>query len=182
LLPATSRVLLERPDLGRERDFLDACRRSRELHRGVVTAAATSVAYRAYVNDAARSDRESFFVVVAATAELVGVVDILEIDRDAVPAARLGYFAFVPHAGRGLMREGVSKVVRLAFDDLGLSVLNADIRPSNPRSRALAESLGFMRNGEERSLKIGARWLAHERWVLNVGTAASLPQLALGRA
>ena len=44
------RVRLERPSARRERDFIDAALRSRALHRGLVTAAATGAEYREYLD------------------------------------------------------------------------------------------------------------------------------------
>ncbi len=165
--PTEPRVHLERPAPSRERDYLDACHRSRALHRGLVVAAGTPADYRVYLERAARASQESFFVVTAASGQLAGVVDILDIARDAVPMGRLAYFAFVPYAGSGLMREGVGQVIDVAFRELELARLDADIQSGNGRSRALVERLGFL--GDHASplqLKIGSRWRTHERWTL----------------
>jgi ribosomal-protein-alanine N-acetyltransferase len=165
--PIEPRVHLEPPALHRERDYLDACHRSRALHRGFVAAAATPADYRDYLERAARPSQESFFVVTAAGGQLAGVVDILDIARDTTSMGRLAYFAFVPHAGSGLMREGVGQVIDVAFRELALARLDADIQPGNGRSRALVERLGFRRGGTPPSqLKIGSRWREHERWTL----------------
>ena len=165
--PIESRVYLERPGPLHERDFLNACHRSRALHRGLVVAAATPADYRDYLALAARPNQESFVVMTADNCGLAGVVNILDIVRDAPSAGRLAYFAFVPHAGSGLMREGVGRVIDVAFRELGLSRLDADIQPGNRRSRAFAHRLGFRRGGTRQVLlKIGSRWRAHERWTL----------------
>ena len=165
--PSESRVHLERPSPRRERDYLDACHRSRALHRGFVAAATTPADYHDYLELAARPSQESFFVVAAASGALAGVVNILDVVRGAAPAGRLGYYAFVPHAGLGLMRKGVGRVVDVAFSDLGLVRLEVNIQPGNRRSGALAERLGFRRDGVVHGyLKIGSRWLGHERWTL----------------
>ena len=165
--PSESRVYLERPGPRRERDFLDGCHRSRALHRGVVTAGATPADYRNYLALAARPSQQSFFVVAADSRELAGVVNILDVTREAAPAGRLAYFAFVPHAGSGLMREGVSQVIDVAFHELGLVRLRADIQATNRRSCAFAERLGFRRHGGSRVLlKISSRWREHESWLL----------------
>ena len=80
---------------------------------------------------------------------------------------RLAYFAFVPHAGSGLMREGVGQVIDVAFRELDFARLDADVQPGNGRSRALVERLGFRRGGAAPlRLKIGSRWREHERWTL----------------
>jgi ribosomal-protein-alanine N-acetyltransferase len=165
--PTEPRVYLERPTSSRERDYLDACHRSRALHRGLVAAAATPADYRDYLERSARPSQESFFVVTAASGQLAGVVNILDITRHAVSTGRLAYFGFVPHAGSGLMREGVGQVIDLGFRELDLDGLDADIQPGNPRSRALVERLGFRRGGAPPlQLKIGSRWRGHERWTL----------------
>ena len=165
--PTEPRATLERPTPRRERDYLDASHRSRALHRGLVTAAATSADYCDYLERAARPTQESFLVVTAASGQLAGVVDILDIARDAMPYGRLAYFAFVPYAGLGLMREGVQQAIDVSFRELDLARLDADIQPGNARSRALIERLGFRRSCvSPLQLKVGARWRAHERWTL----------------
>jgi ribosomal-protein-alanine N-acetyltransferase len=161
------RVCLERPSARRERDYLDAAHRSRELHRGFVTAAATPREYRDFLRRARRENQESFFVVAAQSQELAGVVNVNDIVREREQSGRLGYYAFVPHAGTGLMREGLVNVINLAFLELGLHRLEANIQPGNPRSITLVAGLGFQREGQARGyLKIGGRWRDHERWSL----------------
>ena len=165
--PTEPRVRLERPASSRERDYLDARHRSRTLHRGLVDAAATAAEYRDYLKRTARPTQESFFVVTAASGQLAGVVDILDIARDPMAVGRLAYFAFVPHAGSGLMREGVRRVIDVAFHEFDFARLDADVQAANGRSRALVERLGFRRDGATPlQLKIGTRWRAHERWTL----------------
>ena len=150
-----------------EREFLAACHRSRALHRGLVVAATARADYRDYLRFAGRPSQESFVVVTVDGGELAGVVNILDIVRDMTATGRLAYFAFVPHAGSGLMREGVRQVIDVAFGDLELDRLDADIQPGNARSLALAGRLGFRRDAVPQVLlKIGSRWRAHERWTL----------------
>jgi ribosomal-protein-alanine N-acetyltransferase len=161
------RVRLERPSVRREPEFLQAALRSRPLHRGYVVTAATPTEYRRYLRAARRPNQESFFVVDAESNELAGVININEIVRHAELSGRLGYYAFVPHAGHGLMCEGLRLVVNRAFRELGLHRLEANIQPSNRRSSALVKGLGFRCEGNARGfLKIGNRWRDHERWAL----------------
>ena len=163
----TPRVRLERPSLRRERDYLQAALRSRALHRGYVVAASAPREYRAYLRAARRANQESFFVVDAPSGELAGVININNIVRHASLSGQLGYYAFVPHAGNGLMRQGLVLVIACAFRELGLHRLEANIQPGNRRSVALVEGLGFRREGKARGfLKIGNRWRDHERWAL----------------
>jgi ribosomal-protein-alanine N-acetyltransferase len=161
------RVRLERPSARREREYLDAVLRSRALHRGYVVPASTPQEYRSYLRRTRRDNQESFFVIDAESGALTGVVNINDIIRYAELSGRLGYYAFVPHAGSGLMCEALRLVIGRAFGDIGLHRLEANIQAGNRRSIALVEGLGFTREGNARGfLKIGNRWRDHERWAL----------------
>jgi len=161
------RVRLERPTLKREREYLAAVHRSRTLHRGFVTTASTPEEYRDYLRRVRRKNQESFFVIVAHSDGLAGVVNINEIVRHSEQSGRLGYYAFVPHAGAGLMREGLALLIGRAFGEIGLHRLEANVQRANRRSIALVGALGFRREGVARGyLKIGGRWQDHERWAL----------------
>ena len=82
-------------------------------------------------------------------------------------SAYLGYYAFVPYAGRGLMKDGLAKVITYAFGVMKLHRLEANIQPGNRPSKALVKRLGFRREGlSPRYLKINGRWRDHERWAI----------------
>jgi [ribosomal protein S5]-alanine N-acetyltransferase len=160
-------VRLERPSAKRERDYLDAVLRSRALHRGYVVPSSTPREYRSYLRRSRRDNQESFFIVGLESGALIGVVNINDIVRHSELSGRLGYYAFVPHAGFGFMREGLRLVIGRAFREVGLHRLEANIQSGNRRSIALVEGLGFTREGNARGfLKIGNRWRDHERWAL----------------
>lgn len=162
-----ARVLLERPSERRERDFVDAALRSRALHRGFVAVPATEAEYHDYLRRARRGNQESFFVVDLESHDLAGVVDVNDIKPGGEPSGLLGYYAFAPAAGTGLMREGVALVIDRAFRAFRLARLDANVQPGNHRSLEFATRLGFTRDGTARSyLKIGTRWRDHERWTL----------------
>jgi ribosomal-protein-alanine N-acetyltransferase len=161
------RVHLERPSARREREFITAVLRSRGLHRGFVTAPAKPAEYRDYLRRSRRDRQQSYFVIDDQSGALAGVVNINDIVRYSEQSGRLGYYAFTPFAGTGLMYEGLKLVIRAAFRDLGLHRLEANIQRNNVRSIALVEKLGFRREGTARGyLKIGTRWRDHERWAL----------------
>jgi ribosomal-protein-alanine N-acetyltransferase len=178
-----ARVFLERPSTRRERDFVDAALRSRALHRGFVTVPATPADYDDYLRRARRGSHASFFVVDSGSRDLAGVVDVNDITYGGEPSARLGYYAFAPHAGLGFMREGVALVIDRAFRDLKLARLDANVQPANRRSLAFAAGLGFTRDGTARGyLKIGTRWRDHERWTLLARDWRSADYVAGARA
>jgi [ribosomal protein S5]-alanine N-acetyltransferase len=162
------RVRLEKPSLDREREFLDAVRRSERFLRGWVDPPGTVGAYRAYLRRFAEPSRQAYFVVLR-SGELVGVVNLSEIVRGRFQCAYLGCYGFVPYTARGYMTEGLTLVLRRAFGTLRLHRLEANIQPHNKSSLALFRRLGFRREGySPRYLKIGVRWRDHERWALLV--------------
>jgi ribosomal-protein-alanine N-acetyltransferase len=81
----------------------------------------------------------------------------------------LGYYAIVPFAGQGLMREGLQLMLQYAFQELQLHRIEANIQPENTASIALVKQCGFSKEGfSKRYLKIGGDWRDHERWALGV--------------
>ncbi|HEU4618279.1 MAG TPA: GNAT family protein [Gammaproteobacteria bacterium] len=162
-----NRLVLERPTPKRQREFLGAVERSRALHATYVAPPRTPEEYRAYLLRQRGEGQESFFVLAPEDRGLAGVININEIVRHSFQSGSLGYYAFEPYAGRGLMREGLRIVVGLAFKQLGLHRLEANIQPGNERSIALVASLGFRLEGlSPRFLKIAGRWRDHLRWAI----------------
>jgi ribosomal-protein-alanine N-acetyltransferase len=160
-------VLLEKPSATRQREFLAAVHRSRCVLGSWAAPPSTPSAYRAYVRRLRQPTHVGHFLVLRATGELVGVINLNEIVRGSFRGAYLGYYGFVPHIGRGLMREGLRLVLRRAFGELGLHRVEANIQPGNTASRRLVRRLGFRREGfSPRYLKIAGRWRDHERWAL----------------
>jgi len=163
----TLRVRLEKPNIDREEEFLAAERCSRKLHATWVSAPASPEVYRAFLERMRRPSHRGHFVCRRDNDQLVGVVNVSEIVRGAFQSGYLGYYAFHPHEGQGLMTEGLTLALEHAFGTLGLHRLEANIQPENEASLRLVKSLGFRREGlSRRYLKIHGRWRDHERWAL----------------
>ena len=158
---------MRRPSALDQARFLDAARRSQAFLRRWAPPPGTPKAYRAYLQRLGKPTHEGRFVVLRASRELVGVINVSEIVHGAFRSAYLGYYAFVPHAARGYMTEGLALALRWAFRELHLHRVEANIQPGNEASRALVRRLGFRREGfSPRYLRIAGRWRDHERWAL----------------
>ena len=166
-MSALIRVRLERPTARHRARFLAAVRRSRRLHASWVSPPASATTYAAYLRRLRRPTHTGYLVVRRGSNDLVGVVNISEIVGGAFRSGYLGYYAFTPHAGRGLMREGLALVIAQAFRRLRLHRLEANIQPANRPSIRLVRRLGFRREGYSPGyLKIAGRWRDHERWAI----------------
>jgi ribosomal-protein-alanine N-acetyltransferase len=171
-------VHLETPSLRRADAFLVAVRRSRALHGRLVSPPRTRKQFRAWVSRSRRPSHVAH-LVCRADGELVGVVNINEIVRGALQSGYLGYYALVPHHGRGYMTAGLGLVVARAFGRHRLHRLEANIQPGNLRSIALVKRLGFRLEGvSPRYLRIARRWRDHERWALTVEDWGARPPVS----
>jgi [ribosomal protein S5]-alanine N-acetyltransferase len=163
-----ARVTIRPPTRGDGPAFLAAAHRSRSLHYPWVSPPATTKAFASYVERAGSESHRGFLVIHRDTGDLVGVINLNNLIRGAFHNAFLGYYSFLPHAGRGLMCEGMQLVLRHAFGKLKLHRLEANIQPGNRASIALVRKCGFIREGfSPRYLKILGRWKDHERWVIS---------------
>jgi len=161
-------VHLETPSRRREQEFLEAVRRSRALHRGLVSPPRTREQFRAYLERLKQPTHLGHFVCLD-EGELAGVINVNEIVRGAFRSAYLGYYAFAPYDARGNMSAGLRLVIGRAFRIHRLHRLEANIQPWNQRSIALVTGMGFRLEGlSSRYLKISGRWRDHERWALTV--------------
>lgn len=150
-----------------EAEFLAAVVRSHALHHPWVQAPKTPQAYWDYLSKHSDARGAAMFVWMDEPHALVGVINLSEIVLGGFRSAYLGYYAFVPYAGRGLMKDGLAQVITHAFGPMKLHRLEANIQPGNLPSKALVKKLGFKREGfSPRYLKINGRWRDHERWAI----------------
>jgi len=103
----------------------------------------------------------------AASDDVVGVININEIVMGVFRSAYVGYWGYAHTGGRGLMTEALQIAVRIAFDELGLHRVEANIQPANTRSIALVKRVGFTKEGYSPAyLFFDGAWRDHERWAL----------------
>ena len=168
------RVYLRPPRRADAAAFIAAVRASERFHRRWVHPPATPARFSSYLTRFARAARDPLaashvgFVVCRCDDDaLVGVYNFSEIVRSAFQSAYLGYYAFAPHAGAGLMAEGLALALDAAFGSLKLHRVEVNVQPSNTRSLALVRAAGFRKEGySRRYVKIGGRWCDHVRLAL----------------
>jgi len=107
------------------------------------------------MEEKARADRGySFYLFLRESGRLVGTVSLSNVERLSFQNGRLGYAVGAEFEGRGLMLEGLSAIIRYAFEVLELRRLEANVMPENSRSLRLLKKLGF------REIGLDAEYLA----------------------
>lgn len=146
--------------------FLTAVQHSKSFFDSWVTPPDTPEKYADYLYRYS-ADTHHSYLAKASDGTLVGCINLNDIVRGSFQSAYLGYYAFLPNQGKGLMKEALSAVLSLAFGTHGLHRLEANIQPDNMRSVGLAKSLGFRLEGySPRYLKIDDEWRDHERYAI----------------
>jgi ribosomal-protein-alanine N-acetyltransferase len=164
-------VLLRPPRRTDEAAFLAAVLASRALHGNWVdpplTASRFAAFVRRYGTHRADATEAGYLVLCVDDGAPAGVFNLSGIVRGALRSAYLGYYAFAPHAGRGLMTEGFVQALDLAFGRHELHRVEVNVRPENARSIALVERIGLEREGySRRYLKLAGRWRDHVRFAM----------------
>ena len=163
----TRHVIIRPPNLEDCEAFLKAVHRSTGLQHPYVYPPDTAEAFKQYVNRISRSEYVGHVVCLRHSGEMAGVINLNDIIRGSFQNASLGYYAFIPFAGQGFMREGLQLVLQYAFQELQLHRIEANIQPDNAASIALVKRCNFTKEGfSKRYLKIGRDWRDHERWAL----------------
>jgi ribosomal-protein-alanine N-acetyltransferase len=169
-LAVTDRVGLRPLTLADEAEFTARARESRDLHHPWLFPPDGPAAFRAYAKRIIESQDKEGFLVCDRTREgaLAGYVNVNNIVHGAFRCGALGYGAFAHAAGRGLMTEALTALVRYAFaPPLNLHRLEINVQPGNARSIALARRAGFVKEGfSPRMLFVDGAWRDHERWAI----------------
>ncbi len=116
--------------------------------------------------------QQRWLITERATHAIVGRIALTNIERGPFQNGRFGYWCGVGFEGKGFMTQAMQLVVSHCFrplehGGLGLHRVSANIMPTNTRSRALLQRVGFVKEGySEKYLQIQGRWEDHERWAL----------------
>lgn len=162
-----TRTYLRRPANDDAEEFVTRVADSADHLRPFVQAAETTGAYRQWLTRGDRLDTEQYLVCRRDDDAIVGFVNLNTIIRGSLQQAFAGWASFVPHAGAGHLTDGVAMALSVAFTQLRLHRIEANIQPANEASRRLAIRTGFRLEGYSPDyLKVGGRWRDHERWAV----------------
>lgn len=105
---------------------------------------------------------------------LIGTATLSAIVRGPFQSAFLGYKLAHAAQGQGLMTEAIRRIVGIAFDDLGLHRVEANVMPRNNRSIRLLRRCDFHEEGRSPEyLYINGVWEDHLHFArLNRGWVA----------
>lgn len=126
---------------------------------------------RRYAQAARAGSGHMFFVFDRKTGDLLGGCQLSNVRQGvAQSAASLGYWMGKRFAGRGLMTDAVTALVRHAFDRMGFHRIEAACLPSNTASRRVLTKVGFTAEGTARKyLKINGDWQDHLLFAIIAG-------------
>ncbi|MBS7527175.1 GNAT family N-acetyltransferase [Fusibacter paucivorans] len=97
----------------------------------------------------------------------IGSISLTNIIRGVFKSCFLGYKLDYEYEGRGYMTEAIQKVVEVAFKELKLHRIEANIMPRNHKSMRTVEKNGFVNEGLARKyLKINGIWEDHYHMVI----------------
>lgn len=160
-------ILLRKPQLADQREFLALTRKSRTLHHPWTSVPSTPLSFQSYIAYMGSPAQRALLVCERKTGHIIGVINISNIVLGQFRSGYLGYYVFAGFERQGYMRAGLQAAVHYAFKTLKLHRLEANIQPGNLASIALAKSCGFTKEGySARYLKIGGGWQDHERWAI----------------
>lgn len=147
--------------------FLSASLRSTKLHEPWVSPPRTAEAFATLLRRSRQRSVRTFMVLRREDHALAGVVTLSQIFLGNFRSCYAGYYAFAPLHGHGYMTEGLGLVLRHAFGKLELHRVEANVQPTNDRSRRLVKRCGFRQEGFSPGyLYIGGAWRDHERWAI----------------
>lgn len=168
---AGPRTYLRKPAEADGEEFVARVSASVEHLEPFVRAAADVAAFRQWLVRGARPEIEQFLVCARDGDDIVGFVNLNNIVRGSFQSASAGWASFLPHAGRGHLTEGVDLALEVAFTQLRLHRIEANIQPPNRRSRELARRCGFELEGfSPQFLEVDGAWRDHERWAIREDT------------
>ncbi|PEK73970.1 GNAT family N-acetyltransferase, partial [Bacillus toyonensis] len=99
--------------------------------------------------------------------ELIGGIDLHQVNRGHYQNAKISYFLDEKHTGKGYISQAISQVLEIAFSELKLHRIEAEIMPNNLASIRVIEKVGFSYIGNAPNyLFINKKWENHNIYAL----------------
>lgn len=120
------------------------------------------------LNDIKRGNMLKFWIAKKECYKyLIGSIAFNNIIRGAFLSCHIGYKLDKDQLKNGYMTEALETAILIAFNDLKLHRIEANIMPENKSSMKLAKRLGFQFEGiAKKYLKINGEWRDHVHMVL----------------
>jgi ribosomal-protein-alanine N-acetyltransferase len=164
---SSERIFLRTPQLRDANEFLELMRKSRSIHRNLVSPPTTRKDFAQRLKGALVHNIVGLLICRRSDGAIVGSISLGGIFRGNLQSGWIGYYLGAPYVGEGYMSEAIEVVLKLAFKHLRLHRVEANIQPHNKRSIAVVRGLGFKMEGfSERYLKVCGKWRDHERWAI----------------
>jgi len=97
----------------------------------------------------------------------LGTLALTNIIRGVFKSCFLGYKMDEDEINKGYMTEAIKALVKIAFSELNLHRIEANIMPRNERSIRVVEKCGFINEGlAKKYLKINGIWEDHYHMVI----------------
>lgn len=162
-----SRVILRFPTIKDAEEFIASSKASKKFHRNLVNPAKDREKFKNYIKGNETKENKLFLICQNNGGTILGVTDLSQIFYGGFKNAYLGYYLFEKYVGRGYMTEAIRLTLKIAFQNLRLHRLEANIQPHNLASISVVKRCGFTNEGMSRKyLKIGGKWCDHERWAI----------------
>ncbi len=122
---------------------------------------------QADVERLANGTAAKFWLSYIGESRIIGMLSLSTIVMGAFRSCFVGYRLDKDEINKGLMTEALIKLTDIAFRDIGLHRLEANIMPKNKASLRAAEKAGFVNEGISRKyLQINGIWEDHVHMVL----------------
>ncbi|USD66651.1 GNAT family N-acetyltransferase [Vibrio sp. SCSIO 43136] len=96
------------------------------------------------------------------TNQMMGTVSFSNISRHPFHACSVGYSMHKDHQGKGVMKRALKMAIEYMFEEQNLHRIMAAYIPTNRRSEAVLEALGFVKEGFAKDyLLINGEWRDH---------------------
>ena len=123
--------------------------------------------FNALIEQSTQAEFLPVLVCLCSDQRIIGNINISQIAYGNFCSAYLGFWIAQEFAGRGLMTAALQKLVTVAFQEMKLHRLEANIQPANTSSKKLVARAGFRQEGHSlHYLKIEGTWQDHDRYAI----------------